>query len=168
MRKKERDYTLARRVVNHWRQFGHYFLGDYYPLTPYSQDKKVWMAWQFDCPEAGEGLVQAFRRGEPRASVRKTARAGFEYHLYVDESGHRRRTEVTGRELLEVGLPIRIPDRPGAVIITYAKETSPASRQEELTMKRFFLMAAFVATVFARPANADIAVEALDADRHGR
>lgn len=46
MRKKERDYTLARRLVDHWRQFGRYFVGDYYPLTPYSQDKKVWMAWQ--------------------------------------------------------------------------------------------------------------------------
>lgn len=124
MRKKERDYTLARRVVNHWRQFGRYFLGDYYPLTPYSQDKKVWMAWQFDCPEAGEGLVQAFRREESReASVRLKLHGLDSNTTYtltnLDIAGA---TEVTGRELLEVGLPIRIPDRPGAVIITYAKK----------------------------------------------
>ena len=31
-------------------------------------------------------------------------------------------TEMTGRELLETGLPISIPNRPGAVIMTYAKK----------------------------------------------
>ena len=124
MRKKERDYTLARRLVDHWRQFGRYFLGDYYPLTPYSQDKKVWMAWQFDCPATGEGLVQAFRREEsPEASARPRlcgldANATYTF-TNLDIAGA---TERTGRELLEIGLPISIPERPGAVIMTYAKK----------------------------------------------
>ena len=41
---------------------GHLFLGDYYPLTGYSRQDEVWVAWQFDRPDQGRGLVQAFRR----------------------------------------------------------------------------------------------------------
>ncbi len=36
--------------------------GDYYPLTPYSVDTTHWIAWQFDRPEEGTGIIQAFRR----------------------------------------------------------------------------------------------------------
>lgn len=36
--------------------------GDYYPLTSYSLADNVWIAWQFDWPDKGEGCVQAFRR----------------------------------------------------------------------------------------------------------
>ena len=47
--------------------------GDYYPLTPYSLDNTAWIAWQFDCPEKGEGLVQAFRRGARAFTSRSAA-----------------------------------------------------------------------------------------------
>ena len=38
------------------------YYGDFYPLTPYRTENDVWMAWQFDRPESGEGMVQVFRR----------------------------------------------------------------------------------------------------------
>ena len=38
------------------------FFGDFYPLTPWSDSPEDWVAWQFDRPEVGEGVVQAFRR----------------------------------------------------------------------------------------------------------
>ncbi|HWE64027.1 MAG TPA: glycoside hydrolase family 36 protein, partial [Chloroflexota bacterium] len=53
---------LAMRMLREWRAFAATLLGDYYPLTPYSIDTNIWMAWQFDRPEAGTGVVQAFRR----------------------------------------------------------------------------------------------------------
>jgi alpha-galactosidase len=90
------------------------------------------MAWQFDCPETGEGLVQAFRREEsPEASARPRL-AGLDsnatYTLTnLDIAGA---TEMTGRELLETGLPISIPDQPGAVIIIYAKKQVPNNQKE--------------------------------------
>jgi len=65
MRDRDYDYDLARRVVREWKQVAAYMLdGDYYPLTPYSAGNDVWMAWQFDVPEKGEGIVQAFRRAD--------------------------------------------------------------------------------------------------------
>ena len=36
--------------------------GDYYPLTPYSRELNRWIAWQFNRPEQGDGVIQAFRR----------------------------------------------------------------------------------------------------------
>jgi len=36
--------------------------GDYYPRTAYSTAGDAIMAWQFDVPERGTGIVQAFRR----------------------------------------------------------------------------------------------------------
>jgi alpha-galactosidase len=62
VRVKDLDYAALRRLVEQWRKVAPYYYGDYYPLTPYSLDKTAWIAWQFDCPEQGEGMVQAFRR----------------------------------------------------------------------------------------------------------
>ena len=45
-------------------------LGDYYPLTPYTTAPGTWIAWQFDRPENGQGMIQLFHRaGEPAGSV---------------------------------------------------------------------------------------------------
>ena len=62
VRRTDLDYDMIRRVMGQWREFAEYYYGDYYPLTSYSLENDVWMAWQFDCPELGEGMVQAFRR----------------------------------------------------------------------------------------------------------
>ena len=48
-----------------------FYYGDYYPLTGYSQARDVWMAYQLDRPDLGEGLVVALRRPEsPYESAR--------------------------------------------------------------------------------------------------
>ena len=64
VRRSDLDYDMIRRTLDQWRAFGRYYLGDYYPLTSYSLEHDVWLAWQFDCPEQGEGVVQAFRRDQ--------------------------------------------------------------------------------------------------------
>ena len=60
IRNKKLDYELLRRLVGQWRKVAGCYLGDFYPLTSYSTAKDTWMAWQFDCPDTGEGMVQAF------------------------------------------------------------------------------------------------------------
>ena len=124
MRRNDFDYALARSVVDQWRQVGRYYLADYYPLTPYSLDTNVWMAWQFDCPESGEGLVQAFRRQDsPEGSARLKLHGLDATAVYtlVNLDDVSSSIQVTGRELLETGLNISIPERPADVLITYAK-----------------------------------------------
>jgi alpha-galactosidase len=124
MRRKDLDYALARRLLGQWRQFAPYYLGDYYPLTPYSLDKTAWIAWQFDCPEKGEGVVQAFRREEsPYESIRVKLRgleANAVYTLTNVDSAAT--TELSGRELSDKGLLIAIQEQPRAAVVVYKKK----------------------------------------------
>lgn len=125
-RKTDLDYPLLRRMIAEFRTVEPYLLGDYYPLTPYSLEKNVWMAWQFDRPERGEGFVQAFRReANSEDSIRIKLRGLDSNVVYsltnFDVAGT---TEMTGRELMDGGLPVAIKDQPGAAIITYKKKSS--------------------------------------------
>ena len=63
--------TIAHEWTHNYLEFRPLYYGDYYPLTPWSRDEYSWIGWQFDCPEKGEGVIQAFRRDE---SVYETAR----------------------------------------------------------------------------------------------
>ncbi len=121
VRVKEIDYATLRRLLGQWRRISPCYSGDYYPLTPWSRDRAAWIAWQFDRPEAGEGMAQAFRRDR---SIYLSARiplqaldAGAEYEVTFLESGKTLR--LPGRELLEEGLPVTIAERPGASVVTY-------------------------------------------------
>ncbi|MHB8971842.1 MAG: NPCBM/NEW2 domain-containing protein [Pirellulaceae bacterium] len=127
VRRTDLDYDMIRRVMGQWREFAGYYYGDYYPLTSYSLKNDVWMAWQFNCPEQGEGLVQAFRRGDSFYESARFKLRGLDPDavytvVNVDESGS---VEITGRELSETGLPVVIDPQPGSVVITYKKMETP-------------------------------------------
>ena len=117
------DYALLRRLTDQWRQIADMYFGDYYPLTPYSLKEDVWMAWQFDRPDLGKGMVQAFRRKGVNDSSFTIKLRGLEpqtpYELVnFDVQG---KSNMTGQELMEKGLVVNIPDQPGAVVIAYQK-----------------------------------------------
>jgi len=123
VRRKDLDYDMIRRVLGQWRRYAPCYFGDYYPLTPYSLDASQWIAWQFDLPEKGEGVVQAFRRDK---SVYESARfklAGLDpasrYVVTNLDSGETR--TVGGRELLESGLPVSITERPADAVLSYSR-----------------------------------------------
>lgn len=113
---------MLRRVLGQWRSYAQCYFGDYYPLTPYNLDRSQWIAWQFDLPEKGEGVVQAFRRDQ---SVYETARfklSGLnpeaKYRVTNLDSGETK--TLTGRELTDNGIPVSVLNHPGDVVITYA------------------------------------------------
>jgi alpha-galactosidase len=97
--------------------------GDYYPLTPYSLTDDVWMAWQFDRPDTGQGLVEAFRRGkciQSTATFRLNglnSAADYEVRNFDIQAS----MIISGRKLIESGLTVKIEDQPGAAIITYKR-----------------------------------------------
>jgi len=121
LRVKELDYDALRKLFGQLRQVGKYYYGDYYPLTPYGMGNDVWLAWQFHCPETGEGMVQAFRRPDSiyvsAALPLKGLDADAQYAL--TDLATSERIEKTGKQLIEEGLPLSIPQRPGAVVIAY-------------------------------------------------
>jgi alpha-galactosidase len=121
VRRKDLDYGQLRHLTDQWRQVAPNFLGDYYPLTPYSTANDAWMAWQFDRPKAGRGVVQAFRRGDsPKGSALLRLRGLKPNARYtvsdLDEGGLEGKT---GRSLMDEGLIVTIKDRPGAAIVVY-------------------------------------------------
>jgi alpha-galactosidase len=124
MREKELDYAALRRLISQWRQsIAPNYYGDYYPLTPYSQESSDWIAWQFNRPEAGTGVVQAFRReNSPSAAMRLKLRGldpDAEYS--VTDLDTDKPQVATGGQLMENGLLVSVPDKPGAAVITYKK-----------------------------------------------
>ena len=121
MRRKDLDFDLIRRVLGQWRRYAECYFGDYYPLTAYTLDPTTWMAWQFDVPEKGSGLVQAFRRGESPYEVARFKLHGLEpaarYVLTNLDSGETQM--LPGRQLSEPGLVVTVKDQPGDTVITY-------------------------------------------------
>ncbi|MFH1008804.1 MAG: alpha-galactosidase [Candidatus Latescibacterota bacterium] len=117
------DVDLLRKLLNEYLQVRPYFLGDYYPLTPYSLEQDTWMAWQFDRPDLGEGMVQAFRRTEsPDESACYPLRGldpDAEYGITDLDAGTSWQTG--GRELMNLGVPITLKNRPDAGIFVYKK-----------------------------------------------
>ena len=123
VRRKDLDYEMIRRVLGQWQRYAECYFGDYYPLTTYSLDPALWIAWQFDLPEKGRGMVQAFRRDKSAYESACFKLAGLDsaarYSVTNLDSGDAQ--TFSGRELLEQGLSVAIKDQPGDVVISYAK-----------------------------------------------
>jgi alpha-galactosidase len=119
------DFALLRRMVDDWRKTSmDMYQGDYYPLTPYSLDAKVWMSWQYDRPELGEGMIAAFRRAECAEPTITLKLRGLEpdarYTLTdLDSTASH---EMTGRELMDSGLTITTDKPAVAKMIVYKRE----------------------------------------------
>jgi alpha-galactosidase len=123
MRNKDLDYESIRRLFGQWREIGKYYIGDFYPLTPYSLENDVWMAWQFDRSDLGEGMVQVFRRADSFYESARFKLNGLDpdakYTIINFDLSDK--IIMTGKELMEKGLPITITDQPGAVVSVYKK-----------------------------------------------
>jgi alpha-galactosidase len=112
---------MAHTLLDEFLAVRHCFYGDYYPLTPYSLAPEAWIAWQFDRPDLGEGLVQAFRRPESDVLTVQHRLRGLvpDARYELSSVDLPETTTMTGRELMEEGLPVTITDRPEAVVISY-------------------------------------------------
>jgi alpha-galactosidase len=97
--------------------------GDYYPLTPYTLQPDQWIAWQFNRPEPGNGVVQAFRRGKSEEPTKTLRLSGLDpaaqYELTdFDIEGT---TRASGKVLMEKGLVVALKSKPGAAVIAYQR-----------------------------------------------
>jgi alpha-galactosidase len=114
-------FDKAKAALEQYRFLQPCFLGDYYPLTPYSKAPNAWLAWQFHRADLGRGLIQAFRRPEAKGDSRVLRLQGLSPTAFysvrnLDEPIARR---VSGRELLEQGIALNATTRPSAFLVTY-------------------------------------------------
>ncbi|MDB5324836.1 MAG: Alpha-galactosidase [Phycisphaerales bacterium] len=119
------DWDLYHREMSIWQTICADLSGDYYPLLPYRMDRDSWMAWQFDRPELGRGVVQAFRRPDSAYAAARFKLRGLDpaaqYRVTdLDHPDHVK--TLSGRELADNGLDIQLNSAPSAAVLTYVKQ----------------------------------------------
>jgi len=122
MRRRDLDYALARKLFAELKKVGPDYLGDFYPLTPYSSANDVWLVWQYHRPDEREGVVQAFRRPDSNASEAMFKLRGLNpsaKYLVTDLDRPEDSQSRDGAELMGQGLRIRLEQPPSAAVITY-------------------------------------------------
>ncbi|MBM3847022.1 MAG: hypothetical protein FJ405_12150 [Verrucomicrobia bacterium] len=123
MRDTKLNYRVAERLFNELKAVQPNYLGDFYPLTSYSLLNDVWLAWQYDRPESGTGVVQAFRRPASGEHTMTFKLRGLEskarYELENFDGGKEIRT---GRELMQQGVTVTLKEKPGAAVMLYRKK----------------------------------------------
>ncbi len=121
---------ILERLIAQWRDIADFYYGDFTPLTPYSVDSNAWIAWQFNRPDLGTGVIQAFRHDtSPFASAQFKLRGLDPAARYlVKNLDTSQEVDFTGKELMEEGIPVSIQSEPGAVILTYRRSTRAAEK----------------------------------------
>ena len=110
----------AQQAYDECSRVAHLMLGDFYPLTPYSLKDDVWLAWQFDRPDLGEGVVQVFRRPDSGEQSMNFKLRGLESKARFEVENFDGGKEVrTGRELMQQGLTVTLKEKPSAAVIAY-------------------------------------------------
>ena len=122
----DNDFALYHKLLGEWRLIAPYFLGDYYPVTPHSLQSEDWVAWQYDRPDTGEGVVFAFRRPDCSATSITLKLRGINpdarYALKdLDRPGT---TEGSGHDLLEEGFTVALAEAPASAVILYGRVVS--------------------------------------------
>ena len=125
MRDSGLDYERLSRLIAEWRDYGKYYYGDFYPLTPYTLANDQWIGWQFDDTTLRGGMVQVFRRAESPYERARLPLKGLDpaatYKVNsLDQPGESQ--SYSGKELLEQGLPVGITEKPGTAYFVYTRE----------------------------------------------
>jgi alpha-galactosidase len=117
------DLDLVRRRMGEEHATRWCFYGDFYPLCSFSMAKDTWAAWQFDRPDLGEGMVLALRRPQCPFPVLEARLQGLDagawYQLQSLDTGAV--TRISGRDLMDKGINIELPDRPDSALYLYRR-----------------------------------------------
>jgi len=126
LRDQKYDLNHLRALTTEFWRVAPYYVGDYYPLTPFASGSDNWIAWQFHRTEQGDGVVQAFLRDENNNQVeppRNLRLRGLDpsatYRVTnLDEATS---NTLSGSRLMDEGLQVKLLTKPGAAVIVYKK-----------------------------------------------
>ena len=115
-----------------------FFSSDYYPLTSYSTQDNVWMAYQFNREDSLDGMVVAFRRANSSSAAQTYRLYGLDpaqnYIISNLDSGHS--DLYSGGDLMNSGIKIELNAAPSSAILVYRSEN--ASRVEDISQIKSF------------------------------
>jgi len=119
----EESARYAKSAIEQYLSIQRFYYGDYYQLTKYSQAKDVWMAYQLDLPESGEGLIVALKRPdnkEGRKALRLKGMDG-EASYQLTNLDTKKSWTVAGSQLMGAGLEIELANQPDSALIQYLR-----------------------------------------------
>ncbi len=129
-------FEWMRNMVAELKLVRPYYYGDYYPLFPCSQNSDCntdpskersagfeWAAWQFNRPELGDGMIQAFRREENAETAKNLVLRGLDPAATYEIIDFDVKTpyRISGKELMQHGLHVEITTKRDAVVFLYKK-----------------------------------------------
>ena len=118
-------WEKAAQLTDEFLRIRHYYHGDFYPLTPYSTEKNVWLAFQFHRDDLKSGIVMVFRRSEA-----ETERDHLKLWGLNADSVYEVKFEDSGETLIQTGAELRgsleilIPERRSSRLIIYREVLS--------------------------------------------
>jgi alpha-galactosidase len=102
------DWAAAKKCCDEYRRIRRFFPCDFYNHGSATLDPTAWAIWQYHDPEAGEGVVLAFRRAESPSSRASVALKGLPSGAKIDvenlDSGEK---ATVSADALEISLPER-------------------------------------------------------------
>lgn len=122
-RNKNADYPLLRKMIDEWRMVSPDYYGDYYPLTPYSLEKNIWIGWEYYRPKTGTGFIQMFRRADATKDSETFRLKGLDpkAKYKITDFDDNRSVVVKGKELLDQGIKLTLPEKSQAQLIRIEK-----------------------------------------------
>lgn len=117
-------FSWAKRTLEEYLQYRKCFYGDFYPLTSYSQARDVWMAYQLDRPDLGEGLVVVLKRPDsPYHTARFRLRALEEAATYevLQIGSTASAARNSGARLTHEGWEVTLAGNPDSALLLYRR-----------------------------------------------
>jgi alpha-galactosidase len=113
-----------RKAISEVKELRPYWLGDFYPLTPVTQDQKAWLGWQFHRPDLNAGFAMMFRRSQSGDPTKEISLRGLdarsEYEISFAETH-----DPGPKRVLKSGalarLQVSCSSQPCSVLIRYRK-----------------------------------------------
>ncbi|MBI2915032.1 MAG: alpha-galactosidase [Firmicutes bacterium] len=118
VRDKDFPDAVARGLVAEALHLRPLFHGNFYPLTPYHAEPDQWLAYQFDRPDLGNGMVLAFRWPKSPISRMLFSLQGLKPAASYEVSDANGKRISSSRDLIQ-GLEVIIPDPASSALITY-------------------------------------------------
>ena len=122
----EGDWALLRTMNDEFVRIQDDLLySDFYPLTEFSLEDDVWMAFQFDRPAAGSGAILVFRRPDAAATTMQLTLhgldAGSQYR--IEDFDLASSELLSGKSLMQKGLEVSLSDAPASAILQYQRQS---------------------------------------------
>jgi hypothetical protein len=126
----EEDWALLRTMNEEFARIQDDLLySDFYPLTEFSLENDVWMAFQFDRPAAGSGVVLVFRRPDAKATTMRFILHGLDVgrQYRIENFDLSSKEQLSGKSLMHQGLEFSLLKAPASAIVHYERQSGGSS-----------------------------------------